>query len=183
MISKAKAAAQWWANLLAQKQAQDEAAIAAGMPATLFPPPVSEQQIKDFEAALEREIQDMLQDDLSHVLSTNHCHICPQLCRAAEDSGIRQIRHRFPDQVIMRIFPNTVMVHIGSCPTLEIVWSMDKATYAEQSPGYGHYGNLAHLPAQPSSFNNHLRLMSGQLVVTKALRRNISQDCHEVIYR
>jgi hypothetical protein len=132
-----KAAARWWSQALAEKRAWDEAAITAKMPASLLPYPISRHQVEAFEIALEQYIRDALQDGLPHVLCANHGHASSLLCKAAEKCGISDLCYRLPDQVIMRIFPNTVMVGTGPLGSFQIVWSNDTVTYGKQCTGPG----------------------------------------------
>jgi hypothetical protein len=134
---RAKAAARWWAHALAKKRAWDEAAVMAKVPESLLSYPVTHRQAEDFQAALEQQIGEMLQDGLPHVLCAHRGHASHPLCKAAENSGITDICYRLPDQVIMRIFPNTVMVNTGPFGSFEVVWSTDTTTYGKQCTGSG----------------------------------------------
>jgi hypothetical protein len=134
---RAKAAARWWTQALSTRRAWDEAAIMAKVPESLLSYPISHSQVEDFQDALEQQIGEMLQDGLPHVLCAYRGHASHLLCRAAESCGISDICYRLPDQVIMRIFPNTVMVNTGSPGSFEVVWSTDTSTYGEQCSGPG----------------------------------------------
>jgi hypothetical protein len=134
---RAKAAAQWWTDALSMKRALDDTGIMARVPESLLPYPISHHQVENFQDALERQIEEMLQDGLPHVLCASSGHASHLLCRAAENCGIPDICYRLPDQVIMRIFPNTVIVNIGPFGSFEVVWSTDTVTYGEQCTGSG----------------------------------------------
>ena len=108
-----------------------ERAVAGQMPEETHEDPrrvaLSQQQVEAFEEALEHEIDHMLQDGLPHVLCVNGLWASRELCEAAQTCGIDSLHDRFPNSIIMRIFPNAVMVHTGSCAVVEIVWSDNKA--------------------------------------------------------
>lgn len=125
MDYRTKVAAEWWTNALREKVRNGE-----GSQSTLEEPEaetLTEQQFEAFEAALAREINCMLTQDLTHVLTVNHRWSAPQFSTAAASCGIDDITGKLPSDTVMRIFPNTVMAHIGAHSQVEILWTNNKA--------------------------------------------------------
>lgn len=118
MDYRTKVAAAWWANALREKQQGNHDIV-------------SEPQLEAFEAALAREIDKMLRQDLTHVLAVNHRWAAPQFSDAAASCGINGIVGKLPGNTVMRIFPKTVMTHTGPQSQMEIVWSSHRTFSGE----------------------------------------------------
>jgi hypothetical protein len=126
MDCRTKIAAAWWTDALRGKSPHHEDE-GRSTPAGLESPELTAQQLEAFEAALAREIGLMLTSDLTHVMAVHQRWSAPQFGKAAAACGINDIQDRLPNGAVMRIFPNTIMTHVGPQAQVEILWSQHKS--------------------------------------------------------
>jgi hypothetical protein len=122
-------AAHWWSTALHECGAKHGSRLVSDATSPNLPP-INDQQVEVFHASLQQLLREAAQTDINWsrplVLFVNSERACPELTTAAEAAGIGSVHRILPEDTVMRIYPDEVMVtrgyQISPCK-LEIVWS------------------------------------------------------------
>jgi hypothetical protein len=129
MDGKIDSATHWWSTALRDYAAMYNSLLESDT-TSLSLPRISQQQVEAFRVSLRQQLVEATHagTDWSRptVLFVNSEHACPELTTAAEAADIESVHRILPEETMMRIYPDEVMVTRGnqtSPETLEIVWS------------------------------------------------------------